>query len=106
MNLYQKQNDEKKLCLEAKQEMWSESEQYFSFKAKKELSFVPLGSKNNFIDLWTQNKKFDAIRCKKKQKNGSVLDARKQRETDAILLHFALKQKYFLKQNQRTLVHI
>jgi hypothetical protein len=70
------------------------------------LSLVSLGSKNNFMDLWKQNKKFDAIRCKKKQKMALFSCARKQRETDAILLHFAFKQKYFLKQKQRTLVHI
>jgi hypothetical protein len=81
------------------------SERYFSFKAKKVLSFVSLGSKNNFIDLWKQNKKFDAIRCKKKQKMDLFSCARKQGETDAILLHFAFA-KIFLKQKQRTLVHI
>ncbi len=35
----------------------------FLLKSKKVLSFVSLGSKNNFMDLWKQNKKFDAIRC-------------------------------------------
>ncbi len=47
------------------------------------------------MDLWKQNKKFDAIRCKKKQKNGSVFVCSKTRGNRCHFASFCFEAKIF-----------